>query len=141
MKFCMKHICSKSYMVFQFTWLNFTLGGNERSNQGRSVFIGLCIIHNVLLDSGAVRPRGLLYCQRSCKVKGLNFNWEFIYDWLYLFLINIGHTTINSQYTVDFLQMLCGCTPTNLKILDMVFFIFRWCIRCCIWSVHGWYWP
>ena len=25
------------------------------------MFIGLCIINNVLLDSGAVRPRGLLY--------------------------------------------------------------------------------
>ena len=25
------------------------------------MFIGLCIIHNALLDSGAVRPRGLLF--------------------------------------------------------------------------------
>ena len=31
------------------------------SNQGHLVFIELCIIHNVLLDSGSVRPRGLLF--------------------------------------------------------------------------------
>ena len=29
------------------------------------MFIGLCIIHNVLLDSGAVRPRGLLFDEGS----------------------------------------------------------------------------
>ena len=29
------------------------------SNPGHLVFIGLCIIHNVLLDSSVVRPRGL----------------------------------------------------------------------------------
>ena len=33
------------------------------SNQGHLVFIGLCIMHNVLLDSGAVRPRGPLLCE------------------------------------------------------------------------------
>ena len=42
-----------------------TLGDIERSNQGNLVFIGLCIIHNVLLDSGAVRPRGLLFLNRG----------------------------------------------------------------------------
>ena len=31
------------------------------SNQGHLVFFGLCIILNVLLDSGAVSPRGLLF--------------------------------------------------------------------------------
>ena len=48
------------YMVFQFTSLHLTLGGIERSNQGHLVFIGLYIILSVLLDSGTVRPRGLL---------------------------------------------------------------------------------
>ena len=48
-------------MVFQFTSWHLTLGGIERSNQGHLVFIGMCIILNVLLDSGAVRPRGLLF--------------------------------------------------------------------------------
>ena len=38
-----------------------TLIGIERSNQGHLVFIGLCIILNVLLNSGAVRLRGLLF--------------------------------------------------------------------------------
>ena len=33
----------------------------DRSNQGHLVFIGLYIILRVLLDSGAVRPRGLLF--------------------------------------------------------------------------------
>ena len=33
----------------------------KRSNQAHFVFIGLCIIHTALLDSGAVRPRGLLF--------------------------------------------------------------------------------
>ena len=47
-------------MVFQFTSWHLTLGGIERSNQGHLVFFGLCIMLNVLLDSGAVRPRGLL---------------------------------------------------------------------------------
>ena len=47
-------------MVFQFTIGHLTLGGIERSNQGHLVFIWLCIILNVLLDSGAVRLRGLL---------------------------------------------------------------------------------
>ena len=61
-KFCMKHIYSKSYMVFQSTPWNLTLGGIERSNEGHWVFIGLCIIGNVLLDSGVVRPRP---CPRS----------------------------------------------------------------------------
>ena len=50
-------------MVFQFIWWHLTLGGIERSNQGHLVFIGLCIMHNVLLDSGAVMPRGLLLCE------------------------------------------------------------------------------
>ena len=54
------HIHSKSYMIFQFTPWHLTLGDIERSNQGNCVFIGLCIIDNVSLDSGAVRPRGLL---------------------------------------------------------------------------------
>ena len=43
-------------MVFQFT-----LGGIEKSNQGHWVFIGMCMIGNVLLDSVAVRPRDLLF--------------------------------------------------------------------------------
>ena len=62
-KFCMKHIhvYGKSYMVFHFTLWHLALGGIERSNQGYLVFIGVCIIYNILLDSGAVRPRGLLF--------------------------------------------------------------------------------
>ena len=48
-------------MVFQFTSWHLTLGGIERSIQGHLVFFGLCIILNVLLDSGAVGPRGLLF--------------------------------------------------------------------------------
>ena len=49
-------------MVFQFTPWHLTLGGIERSNQGHWVFIGLCIICKcIILDSGAVRPRGLLF--------------------------------------------------------------------------------
>ena len=51
---------SKSYMDFQFTLWHFALGGIERFNQGHLVFIGLCIIHNVLLDSGAIKPRNFL---------------------------------------------------------------------------------
>ena len=48
-------------MVFQFTLWHLTLGGIERSNQGHWVFIGMCIIYKcIILDSGAVRPRGLL---------------------------------------------------------------------------------
>ena len=54
-----------------------TLGGIERSNQGHWVFIGLCIIGNVLLDSGAVRPRGpLLHLSgknRACAQNMLNY--------------------------------------------------------------------
>ena len=49
-------------MIFQFTPWHLTLGGIERSNQGYLVFIGLGTIKdNALLDSGAVRPRGLLF--------------------------------------------------------------------------------
>ena len=48
-------------MVFQFTLWHLVLGGIEMSNQCHLVFIGLCIIHNVLLDSGALRPRCLLF--------------------------------------------------------------------------------
>ena len=55
-------------MVFQFTPLHLTLGGIERSNQDHWVLIWLCIIDNYIslvyhrqLDSGAVRPRGLLF--------------------------------------------------------------------------------
>ena len=48
------------YMIFQFTSGHLTLGGIEMSNQGHLVFIGLYVILSVLLDSGAVRPRGLL---------------------------------------------------------------------------------
>ena len=57
----MRYIYNKSYMIFQFTPCHWNLGGIEMSNQGHWVFIGLCIIYNVLLDSGAVRPRGLLF--------------------------------------------------------------------------------
>ena len=59
-KFFIKHKYSKSYMVLQFTPCHLTFGGIEWSNQGHWVFIGLCIIDNVLLDSWTVRPRGLL---------------------------------------------------------------------------------
>ena len=62
-------------MVFQFIPSHLTLGGPERSNQGHWLFIGLCIIDNVLLDSGAVRPRGPLF-----KV--------FVYIFLGMILIN-----------------------------------------------------
>ena len=48
-------------MVFQFTPWHLTLGGIEKSNQGHWVFIGLCIIDNVLLDIGVVMPRGLFF--------------------------------------------------------------------------------
>ena len=47
-------------MVLEFTLLHLTLGGKERFNKGHLVFIWLCIIHNVILDSGAIRPRSLL---------------------------------------------------------------------------------
>ena len=59
-KFCMKHIHSKLYVVIQLTPWHLTLGGTERSNQCHWVFIGLYIIDHVLLDSGAVRSRCLL---------------------------------------------------------------------------------
>ena len=61
---------SKSYMVFKFTSWHLTLGGIERSNQGHLVFIGLYIILSVLLDSGAVRPRGLLFLRISTHFLG-----------------------------------------------------------------------
>ena len=48
------------YIVFHFTSWHLTLGGIERSNQDHLVFIGLNIILSVLLNSGAVSPRGLL---------------------------------------------------------------------------------
>ena len=51
---------SYNYMV-QFTSWHLILGGIERSNQGHLVFIWLYIILSVLLDSGAVKPRGLLF--------------------------------------------------------------------------------
>ena len=54
---------SKSYTVFQFIPGHLTFAGIERLNQGHWVFIGLYIIDYVLLDSGAVRLRGLLYFQ------------------------------------------------------------------------------
>ena len=63
-KLCTKHIYSVSVGTR-------SLGGIERSNQGRLVFIGLCIIHNVLLDSGAVRPRCLLFL--SLRDLGITF--------------------------------------------------------------------
>ena len=50
-------------MVFQFTSWHLTLGGIKRSNQGHLVFIRLYIILSVLLDSGVVRPRGLLFME------------------------------------------------------------------------------
>ena len=58
-KWSMKHIYSKSYMVFQFTLRHLTLGGIERSTQGH--WVVMCIIDNVLLYNGAVRPKGLLF--------------------------------------------------------------------------------
>ena len=53
---------SKSYTLYGLSIyiMTFDLGGIERSNQGHLVFIGLYVILSVLLDSGAVRPRGLL---------------------------------------------------------------------------------
>ena len=41
--------------------MTFDLGGIKRFNQCHLVFIGLCIKHNILLDSIAVRLRGLLF--------------------------------------------------------------------------------
>ena len=59
-KFCMKRLYSKSYMVFQSTPWHMILGGIERSNQGHWVFIQLrwahipCIIRQ--RSSQAERP-------------------------------------------------------------------------------------
>ena len=47
----MTHInkfCMKPYIVNQFTPLHLTLGGIDRLNLGYRVFIGLCVIDNVL---------------------------------------------------------------------------------------------
>ena len=54
------YIVNHNYMVFHSTSWHLTLGGIERSNQCHLVFIGLCIMDSVFLDSGAVRPRSLL---------------------------------------------------------------------------------
>ena len=51
----------------------FDLGGIEMSNQGHWVFIGMCIIDNVLLDSGAVRPRGLLFNSAIQNIHNITF--------------------------------------------------------------------
>ena len=71
-------------MVFQFTSWHLTLGGIERSNQGHLVFFGLCIMLNVLLDSGAVRPRGLLLSWRHDFLKSWQTFWHhdvFLTSW------------------------------------------------------------
>ena len=47
-KFCMKHIYSKSYMVFQFTPLHLTFSGIERSVKSRSLGINLAVYHRQL---------------------------------------------------------------------------------------------
>ena len=66
----------------QTSW-HLTLCGIERSNQGHLVFIGLCIILNILLDSGR---------EASCYVLGWKCNylnsWFFINGWClsYVFL-------------------------------------------------------
>ena len=65
-------------MFFQFTLWHLTLCGIERSNQGHWVF--MCIIDNVLLDSGAVRLRGLLLNFRAFPQK-LVSNFSFILAW------------------------------------------------------------
>ena len=57
-KFSMKHIIY-NYCLSGLSH-DFDLG-IKRQNQGHLVFIGLCIIDNVLLDSGAFMPRGLLF--------------------------------------------------------------------------------
>ena len=48
-------------MNYEFTSRHLTLDNLERSNEDHWVFIVLCILDNVLLDNGAVRPRGLLF--------------------------------------------------------------------------------
>ena len=60
--FCMK---SKSYMVLSVYLMTLTLHGIERSNQGHLVFIGLCIINNALLDSGAVNREVSCYINHA----------------------------------------------------------------------------
>ena len=71
------YACSRQHDLSVYP-VTFDLGGIERLNQGHCAFIGLCIIiiDNVLLDSRAVRPRGLLivifnlnlrvFCARKC---------------------------------------------------------------------------
>ena len=50
------------------------------SNQGHCAFIGLCIIDNVLLDSGAVRPRGLLFLSSTLRNDSCSFLGEPEHD-------------------------------------------------------------
>ena len=50
-----------TFVIYLGQYLRKTLGGIETSNQGHLVFIGMCIILNVLLNSAAVMPRGLLF--------------------------------------------------------------------------------
>ena len=68
-------------MVFQFTSWHLTLGGIERLNQGHLVFIGLYIILSVLLDSGAVRPRGLLFNLNVSHIQYGNWHYnEYVFE-------------------------------------------------------------
>ena len=62
-------------MNYKFTSRRLTLDNLERSNEGHWVFIGLlCIMDNIVLESGAVRPRGLLLI---CLLK-LSFEQNYI---------------------------------------------------------------
>ena len=54
------HVYSKSYMVFQFTPITFDFGWHLKV-KSRSLGVHWAVVKgNALLDSGAVRPRGLL---------------------------------------------------------------------------------
>ena len=83
--------------------MTFDLGGIERSCQCHCVFIGLCIIDDVLLDSGAVRPWGLLLFGTTIK----------------LFTILIRRTLLNWSYTI---KIVVHYYDNILDLFELFFF-------------------
>ena len=106
--FCMRRLYSKSCMVFQFTPWHFTFEALKCQIKviGCSFnFVGLCVIDHVLLDSGALRPRGLLYftCLQNLFSRILlNLSWtlfqrRMIFWWWQIIFLHRSNIINNQQ--------------------------------------------
>ena len=99
---------SKSYGLSVYL-MTFDLWWHWKIKSSHLVLIGLCIIHNVLLDSRAVRPRGLLTIV------------TLIYPYLVIFALKCPEFTICTIFTLYMYSYIETAPLHNFRAIGPLF--------------------